>query len=106
VHIQGVAYRGVYGAAQGIDPTTWTVPATVALYIGVQVISDAANLTQDTDGTIHVDVVFDETYRHWAQRRPYLWPILGGANADVVEGVQLVTGVPDSGLTPWTEVTP
>lgn len=109
MHITGTAYRGAYGASQGLDPTTWIVPTTpvdmtVSLDDGSPI--GTATLTQDTDGTITADAEIDDIYRRWTTTRPYLAVQLNGGTPDTVLYAGIVRTSNDPDLPPWTEITP
>lgn len=105
MQLTGIAYRGPFGATQGVDPATWLVPATVDVYIGVQPVGSAA-LTQDVDGTVNVVATIDDIYKRWTQTRRYLNVTLGGVDADTVDAISIDTSSPDPDQPQWADTTP
>jgi hypothetical protein len=108
MHIQGTAFRAAFGATYGINPTAWSVPATVPFTVNYDTSAPigTATLTQAEDGSITVDVVLAETNRPLTAARPYLGVCLyGGSPTNTVMCVGLIPHTNDSQLPPWSEVT-
>lgn len=108
MEITGTAYEAAYAVSQGLDPTTWVVPATVPVYVesdtGTQI--GTATLTQATDGTVTADCVIDEQYARWTRIRPYLGAGLDGGSPETITSVGVYETSPDPNLQPYTVVTP
>lgn len=107
MHIQGTAFRGEFGTAQGMAPDSWTVPPTVPLTVNYDMTTPlgTASLIQAEDGTITVDVTFDESYRTTATAHPYLGVCLvGGAPTNTVSTVALLAATNDPQLPAWVEI--
>lgn len=108
MEIQGTAYWAAYAISQGYDPTTWTVPATVPVYVendsNTQI--GTATLTQQPDGTITLDAVIQSQYVRWARVRPYAVAALDGGSPETVTAVGIWETAPDPALPQYTVVTP
>lgn len=106
MQITGIAYRAAFGSTQGVDTTTWILPAdpvpmTVELDVDNPV--GTATVALDADDNLVAVCTIGERFRRWTFTRPYLTVGLDSGTPQTVMCIGLTAATNDPQQPGWVE---